>query len=122
MVSDSIDGTTKLCSFDYDHTGTRVSADEGAGPRLLLIDSNNHTGYAQVVAERDPVADPADPTHLRDYILGDDVLGFVDASGASGGLNQTYLCDGHGSVRGVATLPSSGDPAMARSRTYDYDA
>gem|GEM_PF-3417062 len=83
---------------------------------MLLIDANNHTGYAQVVQTR------AASSPTRDFVLGDDVFGHVEASGASGGLNQTYLCDGHGSVRGVATLPASGDPAMARSRTYDYDA
>ena len=83
------------------------------------MDTNNHTGYAQVVLERLP--QPAgDPTHVRDYIVGDDVLGHVDASGAQPDVVQSYIYDGHWSVRGVAALASDPTAGWHRLRATDF--
>jgi len=76
-----------------------------------LIDSNNHTGYAQVIEEWDPDT----PNMDRSYVIGQDhVAQWDDATN-----DVLYLLpDGHGSTRLVVDDEST--PVI--QETYDYDA
>lgn len=97
--------------YDYNESGIRVKA----GSRQFLIDSNNPTGYAQVLKEL------TGGSIDIDYALGTEVLGVATASN-----NYVYFKDGHGSNRQLVTGGGSGidgnSQATARQQQYDYDA
>ena len=73
-----------------------------------LVDSYNHTSYAQVLEE----SDTATPALTKTYILGDDVL--AQAAGSSD--PQYLLYDGHGSTRQLVDSDGS-----TISDSYSYD-
>src|SRR3977135_1557852 len=71
-----------------------------------LVDTNNPTGYAQVVDELQT------GTVVRSFTSGHDLM----SQTGSGGRLSFYQCDGHGSVRLLTN--ASG----AITDAYDYDA
>jgi RHS repeat-associated protein len=102
-------------SYVYNDAGIRVRTTDTATPiggtsttddRLLLIDTNNPTGYAQVVEERAPGS----------ILLASFVYGLEPLSQSQAGTVSHYLLDGHSGVRLLL------DAANAIIANYRYDA
>ncbi len=89
----------------YDAMGNRVYVDDNGTVRQFLIDSNNLTGYAQILEEQQA----SSPN--RTYTIGLDVIAQRDAGAAT----RLLLPDGHGSTR--LLLDNGGIIEQ-----YDYDA
>jgi RHS repeat-associated protein len=100
------DASSTTTTFVYNDQGIRVRSTTGASSTLCLIDSNNHTGYQQILEEL--TAPGATPS--RSYVIGDDVLGQTAGTAAT-----WLLYDGHGSTRQLA------DASGAVSGRYNYD-
>jgi len=101
---------SSLITFTYDGDGNRVSKTAGGISTNYLIDTNNPTGYAQVVEELQSGA------VTRSYTYGHDLISQrCPTPGANCSLSF-YGYDGHGNVR-VLT-----DAAGTVTDTYDYDA
>ncbi len=117
--------------YTYNDEGIRVACDSEkyvdyypaySGYELVeersttyLVDSYNHTGYAQVLEEASEVITypgPSTANHLTTYLIGDDVIAqSVD------GVTQYLLYDGHGSTRQLVEY----DSAVTIVDTYSYD-
>jgi len=92
-------------NYKYDPQGIRVQAAiTGGATTDYLIDSLNHTGYAQVLEEHTG-------SDVTTYTIGADVLAQATNSGAA----RYLLRDGHGSVRKVV----GGDGASLGDYAYD---
>jgi RHS repeat-associated protein len=89
----------------YDGDGNRVSKTVNGITTKYLVDTNNLTGYAQVVEEIQ------NGSVTKQYTYGLDLISQQQAGGLS-----FYNYDGHGSVRGLSN--SSGNV----TDTYTYDA
>jgi RHS repeat-associated protein len=98
------DGT--LISIVYDGDGDRVSKTVAGVTTRYLVDTNNLTGYAQVVEELDAAG-----TIQVAYAYGLDLI-----SQTRGGATTYYGYDGHGSVRHLS------DASGTVTDTWDYDA
>ncbi len=99
-------GTT---TYVYDDAGDRVQETTGSTTTYYLIDDNNPTGYAKPIEVR---VGSATGTPTTTYILGLDVIGQANSSGA-----VSYLViDGRDDTR--ALVNSSG----AVTATFNYDA
>ena len=99
-------GTT---TYVYDDAGDRVQETTGSTTTYYLIDDNNPTGYAKPIEVR---VGSATGTPTTTYILGLDVIGQANSSGA-----VSYLViDGRDDTR--ALVSSSG----AVTATFNYDA
>jgi RHS repeat-associated protein len=98
-----------LVTLAYDGDGNRVSETEGGVTTNYLVDTQNPTGYAQVVDELQS------GTVARTYSFG---LERISETQSISGTSATsfYGYDGHGSVRQLTN--STG----AVTDTYDYDA
>ncbi len=97
----------KAYSYTQPHNGGTKSNEKTT---TYLIDSYNHTGYAQVLEE----TSVANSTTTRiTYTLGDDVIAQKDSSLSD---TQFLLYDGHGSTRQLA------DSTGAVTDCYSYDA
>jgi len=108
-----------ITDYTYNHEGIKVKSEtvvtvDGVPEpdleetRVFLVDSYNHTGYAQVIEERNGVG----PEPVTSYTIGDDVLSQI-----RNGLGPEYLLyDGHGSTRQLA------DATGALTAQYAYDA
>jgi len=75
---------------------------------IYLIDAYNHTGYAQVLEEKD-----VSLAVTKSYTIGDDII-----SQTTGAGTEYLLCDGHGSTRQLSD--SSG--TLIPDESYSYDA
>ena len=112
-------GYVEISEYMYDDAGIRVEArytrlltiDNTGDPVIddwadteYLIDSHNHTGYAQVLEES--VYDGGSDVATTSYTLGDDVVSHVESRDVFS-QERTYepvrylLYDGHGSTRQV---------------------
>ncbi len=100
-LTSTSDGVTIV----YDGDGNRVSKTVGGVTTKYLVDTNNLTGYAQVVEEIQG------GNVVKAYTYGLDLISQKQGLGVS-----FYQYDGHGSVRG---LSSSGGSV---TDTYSYDA
>jgi RHS repeat-associated protein len=98
-------------TYVYDGDGNRVGKATPSGTVNYLVDTENPTGYAQVLSESDPTS----AAH-RDYVYGLERIAerVVDRFGQA--QEAYYVYDGHGSVRALA------DPTGTVTDTYDYDA
>jgi len=96
-------------SIVYDGDGNRASKTVAGVTTLYLVDTQNPTGYAQVLAEEAPSWAPN-----VSYVYGLELVS-EDLIGSSGALRY-YVYDGHGSVRALT------DQTGAVTDTYDYDA
>jgi RHS repeat-associated protein len=98
------DGT--LIQVVYDGDGNRVSKTVAGVTTKFLVDTNNLTGYAQVLEELDAAG-----TVQVAYAYGLDLI-----SQTRSGSTTYYGYDGHGSVRHLS------DAAGTVTDTWDYDA
>ena len=116
-TTDYKDGVTfDIVEYTYNDSGIRVkshswteisSIPQDHETTFFLIDPANHTGYAQVLEEKD-----ASLAVTKSYTIGDDVI-----SQTVGASTQYLLYDGHGSTRQL--LNSDG---TAIDDSYSYDA
>ena len=98
----------------YDGDGNRVSKTVGGVTTLYLVDTQNPTGYAQVIAEEAPNTAPTVP-----YVYGLERVSqrrTVVINGTFTTQIRFFDYDGHGSVRALT------DPSGTVTDTYDYDA
>ncbi len=93
-------------TYVYDGDGNRVAKTVGGVTTNYLVDTNNHTGYAQVVEELQSGA------VVKSFTFGQDLISQRNV----GGPLSFYSYDGHGSVRQLTDATSS------ITDTYDYDA
>jgi RHS repeat-associated protein len=93
-------------TYVYDGDGNRVSKTVSGVTTNYLVDTNNHTGYAQVVEELQGSA------VVKQFTFGHDLI----SQRIIGGTVSFYSYDGHGSVRQLT------DASAAVTDTYDYDA
>jgi RHS repeat-associated protein len=116
-----------LTEYRYNDAGIRVAKVDytGATPEttLYLIDSANHTGYAQVIAEltynkENPVPSTDVPDAIRSYTIGDDVIAQSDNPGTTADTRY-LLYDGHGSTRQVTDYDIDGSTDILDSYSYD---
>ncbi len=92
--------------YKYDASGIRVAkAVNGGSVTTYLIDPQNHTGYAQVLAEF------TDGVLSKTYTIGDDII-----AERTGSTSRYLMYDGQGSTR---QLVSSTGVVLD---TYSYDA
>jgi RHS repeat-associated protein len=94
-------------SIVYDGDGNRVSKTAGGVTTKYLVDTQNPTGYAQVVYET------TQGVGSRQYVYG---LERISQLNSSPSLTSYYVYDGHGSVRALTNTTG------AVTDTYDYDA
>ena len=98
-------------SYAYNHAGIRVKADSTVNgithSRNFLIDSYNHTGYAQILEELNQVGG----SPVKSYTIGDDILSQSSSAGV-----RHFVYDGHGSTRMLT------DNAGGITSRYDYDS
>ena len=108
------EGTPSEIRIVYDGDGKRVSKTVGGVTTKYLVDTNNLTGYAQVVEELTaPSGQPAVVTRVYNY--GNDLISqtqLIDSAWAT----SYYGYDGHGSVRFLT------DASGTITDTYTYDA
>lgn len=93
-------------SFVYDGDGNRVAKTVGGVTTNYLVDTNNHTGYAQVVEELQS------GSVTKQFTFGHDLV----SQRLAGGSLSFYSYDGHGSVRQLT------DASALITDTYTYDA
>ncbi len=93
-------------TFVYDGDGNRVSKTVAGVTTNYLVDTNNHTGYAQVVEELQG------GSVTKQFTFGHDLI----SQRIIGGPLSFYSYDGHGSVRQLT------DAGASITDTYDYDA
>jgi RHS repeat-associated protein len=93
-------------TYVYDGDGNRVAKTIGGVTTNYLVDTNNPTGYAQVVEELHA------GSVVRSFTYGHDLI----SQRIVGGSLSFYGYDGHGSVRLLT------DATAAITDTYDYDA
>ncbi|HYJ87392.1 MAG TPA: RHS repeat-associated core domain-containing protein [Pyrinomonadaceae bacterium] len=105
---------SSLITYVYDGDGNRVARTVDGITTNYLVDTNNHTGYAQVVEELQSSAVVKQFTYGHDLISQRCVS--ANASGTTNCALSFYGYDGHGSVRFLT------DSAAAITDTYSYDA
>ncbi len=91
----------------YDGDGNRASKTVAGVKTTYLVDTQNPTGYAQVITE-------TTGNTTRQYVLGLERVSERIAGGTA--TTRFYDYDGHGSVRALT------DTTGAVTDTYDYDA
>ncbi|HKO42296.1 MAG TPA: PKD domain-containing protein [Pyrinomonadaceae bacterium] len=101
---------SSLSTFIYDGDGNRVGKTVNGVTTNYLIDTNNHTGHAQVVEEL------VGGTVVKQFTYGHDLISQRCALPTANCTLSFYQYDGHGSVRQLT------DDAGSISDTYDYDA
>ena len=99
-----------LVSYVYDGDGNRVAKSVGGLTTNYLVDTNNPTGYAQVVEELQGGA------VVKTFTYGHDLISQRCSALTANCSLSFYQYDGHGSVRQL----TNGGGAV--TDTYDYDA
>jgi RHS repeat-associated protein len=98
-----------VVTYVYDGDGNRVAKTEGGVTTRYLVDTNNHTGHAQVVEEL------RGGQVARQYTYGHDLVSQRQLVGGQW-RSSFYGYDGHGSVRYLT------DEQGGVTDTYTYDA
>jgi RHS repeat-associated protein len=98
--------TSDGVQIGYDGDGNRISKTVNGQTTFYLVDTNNLTGYAQVVEELQNGVGV-----VKSYTYGLDLISQRSSSGVN-----FYQYDGHGSVRGLT------DTNAQLTDTYAYDA
>ncbi len=103
--------TSSLTSgFIYDGDGNRVAKTIAGITTNYLVDTNNHTGYAQVVEELQSGA------VVKQFTCGHDLISQRCSPLTANCSLSFYGYDGQGSVRFLS------DASATVTDTYDYDA
>jgi RHS repeat-associated protein len=125
---------SEVTEYAYNDDGIRVKSvykeyvnsvlnNNSIETKVFLVDSQNHTGYSQVLEELiydhtqpnpNPLTDA--PTSRKTYTIGDDVI-----TQSTGNNPQHLLYDGHGSTRQLAEV-ADGQQRVGVSEYYSYDA
>ena len=114
------DGSSINVSYDAD--GNRIAKNllsASASPvssTSWLVDTNNHTGYAQVFEERVTTGGPTPSSVIRVFTYGSALISQATSLNAQPSTLNYYTFDGHGSVRELT------DAAGNVTDRYDYDA
>ncbi len=127
--SDGDSTINQTLTYTYNDDGIRVSQTVDDGSTITtttyVIDTNNPTGYAQVLEEWDDTGSGA--ALDKTYVLGHDVIAQASASSVSTGgktfdANEALylLADGHGSTRQL--YGQANTPEMLVAERYAYDA
>jgi RHS repeat-associated protein len=106
-------GTANEIAIVYDGDGNRVSKTLGGVTTKYLVDTNNPTGYAQVVEELSVVGSQL--SVIRQYTYGHDLISQRQLI-AGNWQTSWYQYDGHGSVRSLT------NSAGSVTDTFTYDA
>ena len=131
VTTEQANGDKRTAEYVYNDDGIRVSAysyDVPYGQSIqnektvvYVIDSYNHTGYAQVLEEL--VFNKANPDPLTEtpderitYTIGDDIITQSSYDGSTT-TTEYLLYDGHGSTRQLAQY----DTAVTIADSYSYD-
>jgi len=128
VTTNAQQSTESVVEYIYNDDGIRVRAysydqPTGGGTKsnektvVYLIDSYNHTGYAQTLEEltfnkANPNPITETPDSVRTYLIGDDVI-----AQTTDGDTQYLLYDGHGSTRQLAEY----DGSVTIADNYSYD-
>ena len=108
------EGTPNEIRIVYDGDGNRVSKTVNGITTKYLVDTNNLTGYAQVVEELTaPSGQPSAVTRVYNY--GNDLISQTQLID-NAWMTSYYGYDGHGSVRFLT------DASGAITDTYTYDS
>jgi len=113
------DGTT--INVNYDADGHRVAKNilnASAAPvssTSWLVDTNNLTGYAQVLEERSQITNPASQIR-KVYTYGSALISQATSLNSQPSTLSYYTSDGHGNVRELT------DASGTVTDRYDYDA
>ena len=121
IFTNGVKSKTITQQYVYDSDGTKVkqieSIDANADGLIdnshvinYLNDSQNHTGYSQVLEERQVIE--GQEAKVTTYTVGHDVL--LQFNAVAGAL--TILADGHGSTRALSDITG------AAVQQYNYDA
>ncbi len=97
-------------TYAYDGDGNRIAKTVGGVTTNYLIDTNNPTGYAQVVEELQSGA------VVKSFTYGHDLISQLCSAITANCSLSFYQYDGHGSVRQLTNASGSVTDA------YDYDA
>jgi RHS repeat-associated protein len=121
IVRTQPDGTQICVSYDADgNRFQKTILDSGLNPvraTYYLVDTNNPTGYSQVLEEQVVTGGATPTTTLHVYTYGSDLISRTDVDASSSLLaTHYYAYDGHGSVRQLT------DESGTVTDTYDYDA
>jgi RHS repeat-associated protein len=141
-VKDNPDGVL-LYEYLYNPDGIRIAkydySASTATRTYYLVDSYNHTGYAQVIEENTSDDDGQGgwiPTTRIQYTIGDDVISQTESTSSDGGVTwiaedlddndiddtEYLLYDGHGSTRQLCKgAYDPADPPVTID-SYSYDA
>ena len=108
-----VEGGSTTIDIVYDGDGNRVSKTVTSGDTSVttkfLVDTNNHTGYAQVVEE------VQNGSVVRQYTFGHDLISQRQEIAGNWAVHF-YGYDGHGSTRYLTDVNGT------VTDTYDYDA
>src|SRR5260370_44741 len=102
-----------------DGDGNRVSKTVAGVTTQYLVDTQNPTGYAQVVYEAFSGSTAANREQSHTFSYGLELVNEARSYVVNGQSANSLICfdyDGHGSVRALT------DPTGAVTDTYDYDA
>ena len=99
-----------ITGFVYDGDGNRVAKTVGGVTTNYLVDTNNHTGYAQVIEELQG------GNVVKQFTYGHDLISQRCVAPSVNCTLSFYGYDGHGSVRQLT------DATAVVTDTYTYDA
>ena len=121
IVRTQPDGTQICVSYDTDgNRFQKTILDSGLNPvraTYYLVDTNNPTGYSQVLEEQTMTGGSTPSSTLKVYTYGADLISRTDFDAHSSLLATHYFSyDGHGSVRKLT------DENGTVTDSYDYDA
>jgi len=103
----SYSSLTSYVDYKYNDDGIRVEKDDNGTVTTFLIDSYNHTGYAQTLEEYSSGS-------LKTFTIADDMLSEAIDSGTA----KHLLYDGHGSTRQLVS-GSVGSTNIIDDFSYD---
>ena len=129
IETDYQDGTVDITEYQYNTSGIRTRKQTWSlieddhqnddVTTVYLVDTQNHTGYAQVLEEMifnssnpDPINDT--PADLITYTIADDIL----SQAADSGTARQLLYDGHGSTRQLVS-GTAGSTTIHDDFSYD---
>jgi RHS repeat-associated protein len=124
VTTEDENGDKHIAEYTYNDEGVRVRSytyDIPSGQSVqnekttvYLVDSYNHTGYAQTLEEKSYNGTDTSgvPDSLTTYLIGDDVI-----AQTTDGDTQYLLYDGHGSTRQLVEY----DGSVTITDSYSYD-